>query len=148
MHTVCIDFQKFVKKCPVIDYCLTHFFRAGFIALPPQRQRTSGSVILHDHGMIDRQVVRTLIEVFEGVAPRGHYVRDELIGFCHGAFRVIDKASLNTPPFAGECIDLIFRKRAQIETTDTISALLENRFSACLADSLYGSLVLGPKAFA
>jgi hypothetical protein len=147
MHTVCIDFQKFVNERPVVDHCLTHFFRAGFIALPPQRQCASGAIVLHDDRMIHREVVRTAIEVFEGVATRGHHLRDELIGFAHSPFRVIDKAGLNATPFAGECIGLVLTELAQVETTDTIGAFPENGFSACLADGLNGSLILGTKAF-
>jgi hypothetical protein len=148
MHTVRINFQKFVKERPVVDHCLTHFFRVGFIALPSQRQCASGAIILNDHRMIHREVVRTPIEVFEGVATRGHHLRDELIGFAHGAFRVINKARLNATPFAGERIGLILSELAQVETTDAISAFPENGFSASLADSLNGSFILGAKAFA
>jgi hypothetical protein len=148
MHTLCINFEKFVKERPVVDHGLTHFFRAGFIALPPQRQCASGAIILHDDRMIHRQVVRTPIEIREGITTRGHHLRDELIGFAHGAFRVIHEARLNATPFARECIGLIFSERAQVETADAISAFLENSFSACLADSLDGSFVLRTKAFA
>ena len=148
MHTARINFQKFVKERPVVDHCLTHFFRAGFIALPSQRECASGAVILNDHRMIHRQVVRTPIEIFEGVATRGHDLRDELIGFAHGAVRVINKARLNATPFAGKRIGLILSELAQVETADTIGAFPENGFSACRADSLNGSFILGSKAFA
>ena len=148
MHTVRINFQKFVKERPIVDHCLTHFFRAGFIALPAQRQCASGAVILNDHRMIHRHVVRTLIEIFEGIATRGHDLRDELIGFAHGALRIVNKARLNATPFAGERVGLILSELVQVETTDTIGAFPENGFSACLSDGLNGSFILGPKAFA
>ena len=130
MHTMCVNFQKLVKQCPVIDHCLTHFFSAGFPPLPSQRERASGAVILNDHRMVNRQVVRTPIEILEGVATRGHHVRDQLIGFAHGAFRVVDKACLNATPFAGERIGLISSELAQIETTDAIGAFPKNGFGA------------------
>ena len=148
MHTVCINVQKFVKQRPVVDHCLTHFFRARFVALAPLCQCSSGTVILDDDRMIHRQVVGTPIEIFEGVATRGHDMGDELIGFTHGAFRVVNKARLNATPFAGECISLILSELAQVETADTIGAFPENGFSTCLTDSLNGSFVLGAKAFA
>ena len=107
MCTAHIHFQQFVKERPVVDHCLTHFFRARFTSLPSQRECASRAVILNDHRMIDRQVVRTPIEIFEGVATRSHDLRDELIGFGHGAGRVIDKARLNATPFAGKRIGLI-----------------------------------------
>ena len=148
MHTVRVNFQEFVKERPVVDHCLTHFFRAGFIALPAQRHCASGAIILNDHRMIHRHVVRTLIEIFEGIATRGHDLRDELIGFAHGALRIINKARLNATPFAGERIGLIVSELVQVETTDTIGAFPENGVSARLSDGLNGPLILGTKAFA
>ena len=130
MHSVSINVQKFVKQRPVVDHCLTHFFRASFVALPPQRQCASGAIVLHDDRVIYGQVVHTLIEILERIASRGHHLRDELIGFAHRAFRVIDKTRLNTPPFAGKRIGLILIQLAQVETTDTISAFPENGFGA------------------
>ena len=143
MYSVSINVQKLVEQRPVVDDSLTHFFRASFVAMPPQRQCASGAIVLHDDRMIHGQVVRTLLEIFEWIASRGHHVRNELIGFAHGAFRVVDKARLNTPPFAGECIGLILRQLAQVETTDTISAFPENGVRTWLAHSLNSSFVLG-----
>ena len=148
MRITRIDFQEFIKKRPVVDHCLTHFFRAGFTPLPSQRECASGAVILNDHRMINRQVVRTPIEVFEGVATRRHHLGDELIGFAHGAVRVVHKARLNATPFAGERIGLILSELAQVETADALGALPQNGVSTCGADSLNGSFVLGSKAFA
>jgi len=148
MRTTRVDFQEFVKKLAIVDHCLTHFFSAGFSPLPSQRERASGAVILNDHRMVNRQVVHTPIEVFEGVATRSHHLGDELIGFAHGAFRVVHKARLNATPFAGKRIGLILSELAQIETVDALGALPQNRVSTCGADSLNGSFVLGSKAFA
>ncbi len=148
MRTARIDFQEFVKERPIVDHCLTHFFRAGFPSLPSQRECASGAVILNDHRMINRQVVRTPIEIFEGVATRSHHLGDELIGFAHGAVRVIHKARLNATPFAGKRIGLILSELAQVETADALGALPQNGVSTCGADSLNGSFVLGSKAFA
>jgi hypothetical protein len=148
MHSVRINLQKFVKERPIVDDCLTHFFRAGFIALPTQRQRAGGAIVLNDHRMIHRQIVRTLIEIFEGIATRGHDLRDELIGFANGALRIVHEARLNAPPFAGERIGLLLRELVQIETTDTIGAFPENGVSASRADSLNGTFILGAKALA
>jgi len=148
MHTVRINFQKFVKERPVVDHCLTHFFRVGFPPLPSQRECASGAVILNDHRMIHRQVVRPPIEILERVAARGHDLRDELIGFAHGLVRVINKAPLNATPFAGKRIGLVLSELAQVETADALGALAQNSVSTCGADSLNGSFVLGSKAFA
>jgi hypothetical protein len=148
MRTTRVDFQEFVKKLAIVDHCLTHFFSAGFPPLPSQRERASGAVILNDHRMVNRQVVHTPIEVFERVATRSHHLGDELIGFAHGAFRVVHKARLNATPFTGKRIGLISSQLAQVETADALGTLLQNRVSTCGADSLNGSCVLGSKAFA
>jgi hypothetical protein len=143
-----IDFEKFVKERAVIDYCLTHFFRAGFIALPPQCECASRAVILNDHRMIHREIVGTPIEIFDGVATRGHHLRDELIGLAYGPVRVVDKECLDAAPFPGERIGLFLSELVQVETVHTISALPENGFSACRADGLNGSFILGAESFA
>ena len=106
MCTARIDFQEFVKKRALVDHCLTHFFSASFSLLSSHRERASGAVILNDHRMVNRQVVRTPIEVFERVTARSHYLGDELIGFAHGAVGVIHKPRLNATPFAGKRIGL------------------------------------------
>jgi hypothetical protein len=147
MYAAPINFQKFVKERPVVDHCLTHFFRVGFIALSSQGECPSGAVILNDHRMIHRKVVRTPIEIFEGIATRGHDLRNELIGFAHGAVRVINKTRLNATPFSGKRIGLILSELAQVETADTIGPFPENGFSACRPDSLNGSFIFGSKAF-
>ena len=147
MRTTRFNFQEFVKKRAIVDHCLTHFFSAGFPLLPSQRERASGAVILNDHRMVNRQVVRTPIEVFERVATRSHHLGDELIGFAHGAVRVVHKARLNATPFAGKRIRLVLSELAQVETADALGALAQNCVSPCGADSLNGSLVLGSKAF-
>jgi hypothetical protein len=148
MHIARINFQEFVKERPVVDHCLTHFFRAGFAPLPSQRQCPRDAVILNDDWMINRQVVRTLLEVFERIAARDHHLCDEIVSFAHGSGRVVDKAPLNTPPFAGERIGLVASERVQIEAADTLSALPQHGVSTRRADSLNGSFVLGSKALA
>ena len=148
MRTTRIDFQEFVKKRAIVDHCLTHFFRARFASLASQRQRASGPVILNHHRVVNGQVVRTPIKVFEGIATRSHHLRDEVIGFAHGALRVINKARLNATPFAGKRIGLILSQLAQVETADALGALPQNGISTCGTDSLNGSFVLGPKALA
>jgi hypothetical protein len=148
MRTTRIDFQEFVKKRAIVDHCLTHFFSAGFTALPSERECASGAVILNDYRMVNGQVVRTPIEVFKGVATRNHHLGDELIGFAHGALRVVHKAGLNATPFAGKRLGLIGSELAQVETADALGALPQNGVSTRGADSLNGSFVLGSKALA
>ena len=145
MRTTGINFQEFVEERAVVDHCLTHFFGAGFAPLPSERQCPRGAVVLHDHRMIHRQVFRTPIEIFERVAARGHHLRDEVISFAHGRGRVVHKARLNATPFTGERVGLLFGELVQVEAADALSALPEHRVSACRADSLNGSFVLGRK---
>ena len=148
MRTTRIDFQEFVEQLAIVDDRLTHLFSAGLSLLPSQCERASGAVILNDHRMVNRQVVRTTIEVFERIATRSHHLGDELIGFAHGAFRVVHKARLNATPFASKRIGLISSQLAQVETADALRAFLQNRVSTCGADSLNGSFVLRSKTFA
>jgi hypothetical protein len=127
---------------------LAHFFRFGFTSLPSQRQRPSRAVILDDYRVINGQVVRASIEVFEGVPTRGHHLGDELIGFCHGTDRVVHKARLNATPLAGKRIGLILGELPQVEATDTVGAVPKNGLCTCRADSLDGSVVFRSKAIA
>ena len=148
MHVARINFQKFVKERPVVDHGLTHFFRAGFAPLPPQRECPRDAVILNDHWMIHRQVVRTPIEVFEGITTRDHHLGDEVISFAHCCGWIVDEARLDTTPFAGECIGLILSELAQVEAADTLRALPQHCFRTRRTDSLNSSFVLGSKALA
>ena len=148
MRTTRVDFQEFIEKRAIVDYCLTHLFRASFTPLPPQRECASGTVILDDYRMVNGQVGRTPIKVFKWVTARSHHLGDELVGFANGAVRVVHKARLNATPFAGKRIGLILSKLAQVETADTLSALPQNGVRTFGPDSLNGSFVLGSKAFA
>jgi hypothetical protein len=112
MRTTGIDFEEFVEQRAIVDHCLTQFFSAGFPLLPSQRERASGAVVLNDHWMVNRQVVRTPIEVFKGVATRSHHLGDKLIGFAHGALGVVHKSRLNPTPFARKRIGLILSELA------------------------------------
>jgi hypothetical protein len=148
MRTVRIDFQEFIEQLAIVDHCLTHFFSTGLPPLPPQRKRASGAVILNDHWMIDRQVVRTPVEVFQRVATRCHHLGDELIGFPDGTLRVVHEARLNATPLACERVDLILTQLPQVETADALGTLSQHRLSTRRPDSLNGSFVLRSKTFA
>jgi hypothetical protein len=148
MRIMRINFQQFIDKRPIVDHRLPHFFRAGFAAVPPQRERAGGTVILNDHWMVDGHVVGTAIEVFERVATRGHHLSHELIGFAHGAVRVVHEARLDAAPLAGERVGLFVSELVQLETADALGALSQNGVRPLGTDSLNGSLILGPEAFA
>jgi len=143
-----IDFQELVEKGAIVDYGLTHFFGAGFPPLPSQRKRASGAVILNHDRMINRQVVRAQIELCKWVTPRGHHLRDELVGLGDSAVGVVHEARLDATPFARKRLRLIVSELAKIETADALGALSENRIGLSGTDGLDGSLVLGSKAFA
>src|SRR5687768_16526066 len=107
MSATRIDLKEVVEKGAIVDDGLTHLLGAGLAPLPPQGQRASSAVVLNDHRMVDRYVVRTPIEIFQGVATRSHHLGDELIGFAHRAVGVVHETRLNTTPFADERIGLI-----------------------------------------
>ena len=126
MRIMRINFQQFINKRAIVDHRLPHFFRTGFPPLPSQRECSSGAVVLNDHRMVHGQVGRTPLEVFKGVATRSHHLGDELIGFAHGAARIVHKERLNATPFAGERIGLILGELAQVETADAFGAFPQN----------------------
>jgi hypothetical protein len=148
MRSTRIDFQEFVKQRPIVDHCPTHFFRVGFRPPTSERKCASSAVILDDHRMVNRQVICTLVEVFKGIATRGHHLRDELIGFVHGAVRVVHEARLNATPLSDKRFGLILSELAQVETADALGALPQNGLGACRADGLNGSFVFGSETFA
>ena len=142
-----INFQEFINKRAIVDNCLPHFFRANLPPPPSQRERASGAVILHDHWMVDGHVGRTPIEVFQRVATRSHHLGDELVGFTHGAVRVVHEARLDATPFAGKRAGLFVSELVQVETADALGALSQNGVRTFGTDSLDGSFVLGSKTF-
>ena len=123
MRIMRINFQEFINKRAIIDHRLPHFFRACFALLPSQRERASSSIIFDDHWMIDGQVCRTPVEVFKRVAPRTHHLGDELVGFAHGAVRVVDKSRLDATPFFGKGAGLFVSELVQVETAYALGAL-------------------------
>jgi hypothetical protein len=148
MCTTRINFQEFVNQRTIVDHRLAHFLRTSFTTLPPQRQRASGPVILNDHRMVNRQIGRTAIKVFKGVAARSHHLGDELIGFAHRAGWVVHKARLNATPFADKRVRLLLSQLVQVETADPLSPFSQDGVGTGGTNSLDGSLVLGSKAFA
>ena len=51
-------------------------------------------VVLHDPGMVDRNVGRTLIEIGYGIATSFHKRGHQVVGFCDRPFWRIDKTRL------------------------------------------------------
>ena len=148
MRIMDINFQKFINKRAIIDHCLPHFFRAGFPPLPSHSERARGPVILNDYWMVDGQVGRTPIEVFKRVATRRHHLGDKLVGFAHGAVRVVDEARLDAPPFAGKRAGLFISELVQVETADALGALSQNGVRTFDTHRLNCSFVFGSKTFA
>lgn len=148
MRIMRINFQQFINQRAIVDHGLPHFFRSGFPPLPSQRERASDTVILNDHRMVDGQVGRAPIEVFKRVSTRRHHLGNELIGFAHGAGRVVHKAGLDPPPFAGKCTGLFLSELVQVEPVDALRTLSQNGVRTFGTDRLNGSFVLGSKTFA
>lgn len=147
MRIMRINFQEFINKRAVIDHRLPHFFGAGFPPLPSQRERASGAVILNDHRMVYGQVGRASLEVLERISTSGHHLGHELVSLAHGIVRVVHKAGLDAPPFAGECRNLFLGELVQVEAADALGALPQNRVRPFDTDSLNGSVVLRSKTF-
>ena len=148
MRIMRIHFQEFVDKRAIIHHRLPHFFRVGFSALPPQRERASGPIVLNDYWMIHGQVGRTPVEVFKRVATSGHHLRDKLIRFADSAMRIVNEPRLDATPFAGKCARLIVSELVQVEATDAFGALTQHGVRAFGTNSLNGSFVLRSEPFA
>ena len=148
MRIMRINFQQFINKRAIVDHGLPQFFRAGFSPLLSPGKRAGDAVILNDDWMVHRQVSGATIEVFQGVAARGHHLGYELVGFADRAVRVVDEARLDATPFTAKRADLFLSELVQVETADALSALAQDRVCTFGADSLNGSIVLRAKLFA
>jgi len=148
MRIMRIHFQQFINQRPIIDHRLPHFFRAGFAALPAHGELASGTVVLDDDWVIHGQIGGTPIELFKGIAARRHHLRDELIGFADCAVRIVHETRLNAAPFTRKRGGLFMSELVQVETTDAVGALPQNRIRTRGTNSLNGSFVLRPELFA
>src|SRR5919106_5576828 len=91
-------FQEIVEKYPIMDECLTKFFRLGASAPVAFGNATRRSVVGNYRWMVDRQIRCALLEIGYRVTAFFHHLRNELIRFLHGAAGVIDEAALNARP--------------------------------------------------
>ena len=83
-----------------------------------------GAVVLHDHGMVDRDVCSALLEVLgHGVAALAHDLRDERIGLGHRGRGLIDKGPLRGGPALGVPFARCGFQFADLELRASVAAL-------------------------
>ena len=85
-------------------------------------------VVLHDPGMVDRNVGGTLIEIGYRIATSFHQRRHQVIGFCDCPFRRIDKTRLYGLPLFLKTFAFHRVKIANVELFNPLLAIRQFRF--------------------
>ena len=87
-----------------------------------------GPVVLHHPWVVDRNIVRTLIEIGYRIAASFHQRRYQVIGFCDCPSRGIDKTRLHGLPLCRKTLAFQRVKVANVELFNAILAIRQFRF--------------------
>lgn len=136
--------EEVLEERPVVDHCLAQVFGGCLTALLADRDVVRRSVVLNDVRMVYGDVGGALLEVTDGVATNLHQIRDEVVGFDHGAFRVIDELRLVGPPRLGEPSAMFRGQWLDMELLHAFDTSVQLTFGMARVTVLaYEALVLG-----
>jgi len=139
--------EQLREQRAVVHDRLPEIFGASHSVVARLSEGTRRAVVLHDRGVIDREIGGAGIEVLDGVAARPHHLGDELICPSRCADWVIDELCLEGAPRRVEARALCGGQIAKVKFFDTPGTLRELVFRARLAAVFTdGSLVFGPEA--
>src|SRR3954447_3192418 len=98
---------------------LPEIFGAGSPTLVRDRNRASGTIILHHDWMVDRDVSGALLEIANRIAARPHDLIDKPISIFNRLRRRIDEARLSRSPCFDETFTVCRSDRMNVESVHT-----------------------------
>ena len=69
----------------------SQIFGAGLTSAMEDNDLVGGTVVCNRVGIVDRDIVGTLIELGHRIAARLHHIGDEFVSFVHCAFGIVDE---------------------------------------------------------
>jgi hypothetical protein len=89
--------------------------------------------------MVHRNIRGTLFKIAYWVTAHGHYITQELVGFCHCPSRAVHEPSLHLAPRFQESCVIGRRERPDMETLHPLGALFELVFRSALVSTFSDS---------
>src|SRR6266567_6671059 len=128
---------------------LAQVFCARLPAIAANRNLVRRAVVLHDDGIIDRNIRRALLEITHGISASLHRVGDQAVGQRYSAFGIVHETALYIIPAIQKARTICRRKRTKLESLVTLLAKRQHAFAlAHIAFMPHNSVVLWPKALA
>src|SRR5258708_40134516 len=85
-----------------------------------QNDVVSRAIVTDGVGIVNRDLVRPLIELAHGISPCIHDVGDESVGFIDGTSGIVDELLLDEGPLLNISLLLGRRQSAEFELGDTL----------------------------
>ena len=120
--------DQLLKKGPVMDHGLAQVFRAGLPLRLAKCDFVGRPIVVQDQWMVHGDISRTLFEVTDRIATRGHHIAQQLVGFRYRTGRAVHKPRLDSVPGVFETRTIAGRERSDVEALDSFRALIEPGF--------------------
>src|SRR3954463_820218 len=95
---VVVVLEKLVEQRAVVNERLPLLLGAGIPGFIREMNGVSGSIVLNNRRMIDRDVGCTLIEIINRVAALMHHLHEKSVRVVQCTRGVVDECSLNVAP--------------------------------------------------
>lgn len=84
-----------------MDECLTLLLGAGIAVLLRKMDAVSGSVVLDNRRVVDRDVGRLLVEIVDRITALAHHLGNQPVRVAQCARRIVDECCLHRLPPVG-----------------------------------------------
>jgi hypothetical protein len=135
--------DQLLEERPVMNHCLAQLFGVGLPARLPERNLVSRPVVLQNQRMIHGDIRRALLKVADRIAPRGHYIAQQLVRFRYSPGGAVNEARLDPAPGVYKARTIAGCERTHMEGLDSLRAPFQFGFRARnVAAFLHGAGVL------
>jgi hypothetical protein len=124
-----------------MDHRLSEILGRRFAGGVAQCLLMGHAIVLNEVRVIDGNVRSPLFKIGDWVAASPHGLAQERVGVSDGATRVVDESRLGRGPTLVESLRFVRSKRAQVESFDTLFALLELGFTLLATGAVHRSAI-------
>jgi len=111
-----------------MNHCLAQVFSVGLPQRLPKRDFMGCPVVFQNQWMVHGDICGALFKVAYRVAPRGHHIAKQLVGFRYRTGGAIDEPRLDSAPGLHKARAIAWRERADVESLDSFGTLFEPGF--------------------
>jgi hypothetical protein len=125
-----------------MDHCLAQLFRVGLAPYLPKRDFVSRSVVFQNQRMVHGDIRHPLFKGAHRIAPRGHYIAQQLVRLRYRTGGAVDEARLDSAPGLYEALPVACRERPDVKGLDSLRTLFQPGFRMLpVAAFLHGASV-------